>query len=847
MALLGNVVVRRPGEPEVYAETADLHERYAPGNPGWGHPPLEEDLRATDQGWGLVEDPGGWFGPTIVRWYPTVQWFDGDGFADLLRSTSLYRGLDRHVHEPLLDAIAKRIRTRMGDRASRRYLSVLRVGQRVEQPDRRADLTSGTVVSVVRRAPWQFTGRMNELPIVRAQRIPVTSTYHGVDVTEDYRWLEDASSAETIAWTKAQQHRTRAYFDRIPWRDTLRTRVDQLLKAEMTYLALLSGDSTFFALKMQAPRQQPFLVALTDLDDLATERIVVDPNAIDPAGETTIDFFVPSPDGKRVAVSLSEHGTEDGSLHIYDVESGKVVDEPIPHVNLMGGSVAWRHDSSAFWYTRCADPAGFRQQVWFREFGGPPDRVDLAGGFADEKIAENFLSTSSDGGWVMDRVQKGDGGEWQVFLRGQGADGEWWQAADVPDKCVHAALGTDALFLLSRRDAPHGKVLRLPLTDGATIADATEIVPAGELTVEDLAVTRDTVWVVDMDGGPQQVRAFDGEGRPLPRVEIPAVSAVSSYSARLAQLGPDRIAWSCESFTDPATWWIAADGEPPRPTALSTTTPVDLSRYDVTREFATSKDGTRIPLNVIAAPGTPRDGTVPAQLTAYGGYSISLVPRFDPEILLWLEQGGVYVVANIRGGGEFGEEWHQQGRLTSKQNCFDDFIACADYLHDSGITSRERLAIKGGSNGGLLMGAVLTQRPDIARAVAAAVPVMDSLRAETTTNGRFNAPEYGTVEDPESFATLLDYSPYHNVVDGTGYPAVLLTAGENDTRVDAWHAKKMTARLQEATSSQRPVLLRLESTGHSAGSLDQAADKTTDWYAFLFDQLGLGYRRVVPT
>ena len=247
-----------------------------------------------------------------------------------------------------------------------------------------------------------------------------------------------------------------------------------------------------------------------------------------------------------------------------------------------------------------------------------------------------------------------------------------------------------------------------------------------------------------------------------------------------------------------------------------------------------------------SAPGTPRDGTAPALLTAYGGYGISLVPRFDPELLLWLERGGVYVVANIRGGGEFGEEWHHSGRLATKQNCFDDFIACADHLHSSRITSRERLAIMGGSNGGLLMGAVLTQRPDIARVVVAAVPVMDSLRAETTTNGRFNTPEYGTVEDPELFTVLLAYSPYHNVVDGTAYPAVLLTAGQNDTRVDAWHAKKMTARLQEATSSDRPVLLRLESTGHLGGSLDQSIDETTDRHAFLFDQLGLGYRLIAP-
>jgi prolyl oligopeptidase len=684
---------------------------------------------------------------------------------------------------------------------------------------------------------------MTELPLVPAARVPVTDTYHGVDVTEDYRWLEDASCEDTIAWTRAQQQRTRAYFGGIPWRDALRARVEQLLKADRaTYKRLLAGGSTFFALKVQTPRQQPFLVALTDLDDPATERVLVDPDAIDPSGETAIDFFVPSPDGKQVAVSLSEHGTEDGSLYVYDAASGEVVGEPIPHVNLMGGSVAWRHDGSGFWYTRCADPAGFRQQVWFRELGGGPDHVDLAGGFADERIAEHFLSASPDGHWVVDRVQKGDSGEWQVFLRGQGAGGSWWQVADIPDKCVRAVFGADALYLLSRRDAPHGKILRLPVTGGATLAGAREIVPAGDLVIEDFAVTRDTVWVAYMDGGPQRVRTFDLSGRPLPAVDTPPMSSVSSHYARFSVLGQDRIAWSGESFTEPATWWVAADGEPPRPSALRTRTPVDLSGYEVTREFATSRDGTRVPLNVIAAPGTPRDGTAPALLTAYGGYGISLVPRFDPALLLWLEQGGVYVVANIRGGGEFGEEWHHAGRLAAKQNCFDDFIACADYLHSSRITSRERLAIMGGSNGGLLMGAVLTQRPDIARAVIAAVPVLDALRAETTTNGRFNTPEFGTVEDPELFAVMLAYSPYHNVTDGTAYPAVLLTAGENDTRVDAWHAKKMAARLQHATSSDRPVLLRLESAGHLAGSLDQSIDETTDRHAFLFDQLGLGYR-----
>jgi prolyl oligopeptidase len=688
---------------------------------------------------------------------------------------------------------------------------------------------------------------------VATPRVPVTSVFHGVEVTEDYRWLEDADGEETAAWTRAQAKQTRDYLDSAPVRSRVRARAAEVLTSGSTsYAGLCSGGSTFFAAKHESRYQQPFLVAVSDLDDVATERVVVDPNRIDPSGETAMDFFVPSPDGSLVAVSLSEHGTEDGTLHVFEVATGAAVGEPIPHVNLMGGSVAWRADGRAFWYTRPADPDGFHQLVWFRDFDAPADQADrpeLRGGFADDKIVEHILSSSPDGRWVMDRAQRGDGGEWQIRLRRQDAAGDpveaWWPVADIADECVLAVFGDDVLYLLSRAGVPRGRVLRLPLSEAVTVADAEEVVADSEVTICDLAATIATLWVVDIDGGPCGVRAFSLDGAPLAPVEIPPVSCIGqgfTLSSQLPRLAPDRVAWSCESFTEPATWWVADDGATPRRTALRTTSSVDLSGFTVTREHATSADGTRIPVNLIAAPGTPRDGSAPALLTAYGGYGINLVPRFFPENLLWLEQGGVYAVANIRGGGEYGEEWHRAGKLTNKQNCFDDFIACADHLVTTGITSRDKLAIMGGSNGGLLMGAVLTQRPDLAKAVVAAVPVMDSLRSETTTNGVFNVTEYGTVADPEQFRALLAYSPYHNVADGVPYPAVLLTAGEFDPRVDAWHAKKMTARLQAASASNQPILLRMESGGHGVGqSVDQRVDLVADYHTFLFQALEMPY------
>lgn len=691
---------------------------------------------------------------------------------------------------------------------------------------------------------------MSHQPIVDTPREPITTTYHGVDVTEDYRWLENGADARTRDWTAVQDAHARAYLESIAAREPIRRRVAQLLTVESTaYDRLDRGGPTYFAVKTQPPRQQPFLVALTRLNDPTQERVLLDPNALDPSGATTIDWYVPSPDGSLVAVSLSQHGTEDGTLQVLDSSSGEPVDVRIPRVNsgTAGGSLAWRGDSRGFWYTRHPGPGavpeedlGFCQEVWFHELGTPPDddRPQLSGEmFAEPRIAESVLSAAADGRWVMARVQKGDGGEWQVFVRPQQGSAGWRLVADLEDRCIDAVFGTDVLFVLSVKGAPRGRVLALPLNEPG--AEPAEVVPEGRTTVEALAVTDGRLWLVDMDGGTSTIRSFDHAGTALAPVDVPPVSSVDS----LVRLGATEVAWAVESFVSPRAWWVHHDSdEAARRTAVDTVTPVDFTGFEVERVFATSKDGTRVPVNLVSRAGRLQDGPAPTILYWYGGYGISLKPWFHPALLLWLEQGGVYAVANIRGGGEYGQDWHEAGRLATKQNCFDDFVACADHLVATGVTSRERLGIMGGSNGGLLMGAVLTQRPDIAAAVVCAVPVLDALRSETTANGAFNVTEFGTVEDEALFHALLAYSPYHNVHDGTAYPPVLFTAGEFDPRVDAWHAKKMVARLQAATSSDQPILLRMEAGGHGIGqSLDQLVGLWTDYYAFFFDRLGINY------
>jgi prolyl oligopeptidase len=679
---------------------------------------------------------------------------------------------------------------------------------------------------------------MADLISIETTRQPVTTTYHGVEVTEEYRWLEDASSEDTKTWTKTQHERTASYLADLPGYRDIQRRAEELIAAESTsYRDLCRGGATYFALKRQPPKQQPFLVALTDVLDASTERVVVDPNALDPSGVTTVDWFVPSPDGRLVAVSLSSHGTEDGTLHVFDTSSSELVDVRIPRITLMGGSLAWRGDSRGFWYTRYPAPGErsdddlrFYQEVWFHEIGSSDDRRELAGVFADGRIVENELSSSPDGRWVLDRAQRGDGGDWELFLRSQEGDA-WWMLASIPDRIVDAAFGRDEIYLLSRKEAPNGQILRVQLAAGSTVADASVVVPSSPLAIEGLAVTDGKLWVLDVDGGVSALRAFDHDGKALPPVELPAICAVD----QLVRLGDDEVGYPVETFVSPRAWWVGRDAEPvPRRTALETSTTLDFSGVEVRRVFATSDDGTQVPISLIAPVGTLDAGPAPTLLTAYGGYGISIKPWFRASRLLWLERGFVLGVANIRGGGEYGDAWHQAGRLRTKQNCFDDFAACARHVVSTGVTTVDRLAILGGSNGGLLMGAVLTQHPDIARAVVAKVPVLDMLRVELHPNGAYNVAEYGTVEDPEQFDALFAYSPYHHVVDGVPYPAVLLTAGEFDPRVDANHAKKMTARLQAATASDAPILLRVESGGHGIGqSLDQEVGLETDLLAFV--------------
>ena len=675
---------------------------------------------------------------------------------------------------------------------------------------------------------------------------PVATEYNGLTVEDPYQWLENDDDSQVKAWSSVQNQRTRKYLDSLPDRAAIEKQLsDWYAKTSPSYFSLVSRPGILFAMKFQPPKQQPMLVTLASADDLKSEKIVLDPNVLDTKGATTIDWFVPSLDAKCVAVSLSTGGSEDGTLHFYETATGKALPDAIAHVQYptAGGSAAWNADGTGVYYTRFPRKGerpdadlNFYQQIYFHKLGTPDTDDTYSIGKDFPRIAEITLQSSRDGKYFLATVANGDGGDFEHFLLGP--DGIWKQITQFSDQIKLARLGRDdAIYLLSRAEAPRGKILRLPL-EVPELRNAAEIVSAGEAVIEQTVPSNDALYTGDLLGGPSQIRRFDLNGKNATVIPIPEISSVQEMLA----LENGSLLFRDVSYTAPAAWFQCSAGKTdPAKTALRSTSPVSLADIEVRRELATSKDGTKIPLNILFRKGTKRDGQNPTLLYGYGGYGISMSPNFDFTRRLWFNLGGVYVVANIRGGGEFGEEWHKAGNLTKKQNVFDDFAAAAEYLIKEKYTRSEKLAIQGGSNGGLLMGALITQRPDLFRAVVSSVGIYDMLRVELAPNGAFNVTEFGTVQNPEQFKALYAYSPYHHVVDGTKYPAVLMMTGANDGRVAPYHSRKMTARLIAANKSENPILLRTSSSaGHGIGTaLSERIKQVADIYAFLFAQLGM--------
>ncbi len=716
-------------------------------------------------------------------------------------------------------------------------------------------------------------------PAVAAPRRPVVRDYFGTKVTDDYEWLEEAKSPDVVAFTDAQNQHARHALDALPQRAPIRARVAQLLGATSPdYREIRTAANLLFARVHQPPKQQAVLVARSTNADTGHEVVVVDPNVIDSSGGTTIDLFAPSPDGKLVAVSLSKGGTESGDLHVFDVASLKERGEPVPRIygGTAGGSVAWNADGTGVFYTRYpragerpGEDLDFYQQVYFHKIGAPASNDAFVFGKDLPRIAEIDLERSEDGKNILVHVANGDGGDVAHYVIGGATAGaqKGTRLAAFADELAHATFAPDGrIFGISRHGAPRGKIVVF----APPFATSTEFAPESDGVLENLVVARNAVYTVEIVGGPSRLRRIPvGEkpqalakdtstkrtkrGKPGTNTAVTVAPGARGVAAAELPLPPvssvthvvrvgDDLLVRVESFLEMPAWYAyrAADHRFVK-TSMAKAPVSDMNDVEVQRETCASNDGTKVPMTVLRRKGTKLDGSNATVLYGYGGYNVSVKPQLRKWMSPWLEQRGVVAIANLRGGGEFGTAWHDGGKLTRKQNVFDDFAACAKTLGDLGYATPEHLAAHGRSNGGLLMGAAIVQHPSLFRAVVSGVGIYDMLRVELSPNGAFNVTEFGTVKDEAQFRAMFAYSPFHNVKDGTSYPSVLLTTGANDPRVDAYHSRKMTARLQAATSSTRPILLvTTADAGHGIGApLLAEIEETTDMLAFLAHELGL--------
>jgi prolyl oligopeptidase len=684
-------------------------------------------------------------------------------------------------------------------------------------------------------------------------------TVQGAKIPNPYHWLEDAKDPKVEAWSDAQNARTRAYLDALPGRAAIKAKLMAMTEATSpSYFQITARGQSVFALYSDPKFQQPRLVTLNAAADPTSRKILIDPNAMDAKGLTAIDWYVPSGDGTKVAVSLSKGGSEDGTLHLYDTATGKEIDKPIAGVQYptAGGSMAWAMGGKGFWYTRYPGPSApaadqhFNMEVYFHTLGADPKTDTLALGKADglERISEIFLDNRFDRPWVLTMVQRGDGNTWAYYVLKPGAPA--LQIGTYADDVVYATMGADdAVYGISRRNSSNGKIVKLkPPFAKEGLATAPILVPESDLAIQsggaeehqaDLGLSKDRLFVRDVIGGPNDVRIFGLDGKAQGKLPLPDIASNDEVEA----LADGSVMFDVATYLRPRYFarWNPATGKTEE-TGLKIVSPISFADTEVTRAFATSKDGTKVPVNIIMKKGAKLDGANPALLYGYGGFGINQSPYFAGGFVRsWLDGGGIYAIANIRGGSEYGESWHQNGMLTRKQNVFDDFAAAGQYLVDQHYTSHDKLALRGGSNGGLLMGAMLTQHPGLARAVDSIAGVYDMVAWGRDNNGVFTATEYGAMSDPVQAKALLAYSPYQHVAKGTAYPAVMMSTGANDGRVNPLQSRKFAAALQAATSSGHPVLLRTsKNAGHGIGSsLDERVGLQTDELTFLFDQLGV--------
>lgn len=663
-----------------------------------------------------------------------------------------------------------------------------------------------------------------------ARRGDIVDVMHGRAIPDPYRWLEDPDDPETVAWSAAQEElfvQARAGWTA---HSGYRDRLDRLAAVGMVSAPTWAGGREYV---LRRKPGQDHAVLYVD------GRAVVDPNAIDPTGATTLDWWYPSTEGNRLAYALSVGGTEEPTLTVIDVDSGEVLDGPIDRMR--DPSLAWLAGGESFYYSRFLESSEdgrpwLHRRVYHHVLGADPEQDTLVWG-EDAPAGRYFYTTvSHDGRWLTLRSRQGTNAAVDIFVADLSRDELTFAPIQQGiDALTFILFCGDRMYIQTFRDADRGRICVAPVTELDAWRDL--VVADEDSVIEDFAVLdglpRPVLVVSTMRHSISHLSLHDlRTGAKLSEVALPGIGTVTDLV-----VDPDRRTEAWFRYTDfssvPAIFRLDGEGS-----VSLHARPSDVGVKLTTRQVTyTSRDGAQIRMFLVSQDGDSH-GPRPCILHGYGGFNNALRPNYSEEVIGWVESGGVYAMASLRGGSEEGEQWHRAGMLGNKQNVFDDYLAASDWLVDNGITTRDRLALMGGSNGGLLVGAALTQRPDAAKAVVCSAPLLDMVRYELFGLGMTWNGEYGTVAEPQELEWLLAYSPYHHVKDGVAYPTVLFPVYNGDTRVDPLHGRKMAAALQHA-STGGPILLRADSlVGHGSRAVSKALDMSADKLAFVAASLG---------
>ncbi len=702
------------------------------------------------------------------------------------------------------------------------------------------------------RAGGKPAARSSKLPPLPVARIePVTETFFGESVTDPYRWMENAADKEWEPFVRAQDAHARAVLGAIPGRDVLKARIGELSGGTAVAYGLQKCGAKLFYQVRPAGADNFKLAVRQGL--AGAEKILLDPTTLKGEGgvHVSLDWWRASPDGRHVVYGLSPAGSENSVLHVMEVDTMRVLPVRIPGTQYAGPS--WLPDGSGFFYNRVNDVKQLGTVDYYKR--GPALLHKLGTDPKDDLLLAQFGRDSSLplGETEFPSVLTSAAGEWALLVIFGGVRREnpilvapladvvagrarWRQVCTVADEVTGFAFDATELYMLTTKGVENGKVLRTPLA-GGSYATATTVVPEGKLVVEGIALARDGLYVLDLDGGYHSLRKLARDAQ-LREVPLGFEGSVQGISASTADDGAfiDGTGWLLPLTIfrhDPATGRTERAGIAP-PAAL------DLSGYEAMRTYATARDGTRVPLSIVAKKGLKRDGRNPALVNAYGAYQISINPYFSPRSLALLERGGLFCVAHVRGGGEYGKRWWKGGQKLTKPNTWRDLIDCCEHLVKGRWAGRGTITIQGGSAGGITVGLALTERPDLFAGVISNVGVSNTLRGEFSQNGPPNIDEFGTVKERAGFLGLKAMDALFHVKDGTRYPAVLLTVGMTDPRVDAWQGGKMAARLQKANRGSNPILLRVSfDAGHGLGSTrSQIDDERADEFAFVLWRAG---------